>query len=217
MIISSWNCVCVPKAMLWAHIQIFSLKCSPVSRENVAQNTHRQSAYGMENMAARRSTRAKLRRLQRWFGKNKYDLSFLSPCYVEYSSINKMAKYDWNTFRNYVAFLAGGVAPGTRRPHHDSELISCYHDAFRTWGNYHNNIVLFYHDSPITRSHFMDPTDRAIKGFYCMLFLALNIFMRLFWRARQMLMKQRPGSCIFRKHQNIFIFASMSWHKNCHT
>ena len=26
---------------------------------------------------------------------------------------------------------------------------------------------LFYHDSPITRSHFMDPTDRAIKGFYC--------------------------------------------------
>ena len=92
---------------------------------------------------------------------------FYAPCYVEYSSINKMAKYDWNTFRNYVAFLAGGVAPGTRRPHHDSELISCYHDAFRTWGNYHNNIVLFYHDSPITRSHFMDPTDRAIKGFCC--------------------------------------------------
>ena len=58
-------------------------------------------------------------------------------------------------------------APGTRRPHHDSELISCYHDAFRTWGHYHNNIVLFYHDSRITRSHFMDPTDRAIKGFYC--------------------------------------------------
>ena len=78
-----------------------------------------------------------------------------------------MAKYDWNTFRNYVAFLAGTVAPGTRHPHHDSELISCYHDAFRTWGHCHNNIVLFYHDSPITRSHFMDPTDRAIKGFYC--------------------------------------------------
>ena len=92
---------------------------------------------------------------------------FYASCYVDYSSINKMAKYDWNTFRNYVAFLAGGVAPGTRRPHHDSELISCYHDAFRTWGHYHNNIVLFYHDSPITRSHFMDPTDRAIKGFYC--------------------------------------------------
>ena len=95
---------------------------------------------------------------------------FYAPCYVEYSSINKMAKYDWNTFRNYVAFLAGGVAPGSRRPHHDSELISCYHDAFWTWGNYHNNIVLFYHDSPITRSHFMDPTDRAIKGFYCKCF-----------------------------------------------
>ena len=63
--------------------------------------------------------------------------------------------------------LHGGVAPGTRRPHHDSELISCYHHAFRTWGHYHNNIVLFYHNSPITRSHFMDPTDRAIKGFYC--------------------------------------------------
>ena len=78
-----------------------------------------------------------------------------------------MAKYDWNTFRNCVAFLAGGVAPGTRRPHHDSELISCYHDAFLTWGRYHNNIVLFYHNSPVTRSHFMDPTDRAIKGFYC--------------------------------------------------
>ena len=80
-----------------------------------------------------------------------------------------MAKYDWNTFRNYVAFLAGRIAPGTRRPHHDSELTSCYHDAFLTWGHYHNNIVLFYHDSPITRSHFMDPTDRAIKGFYCTL------------------------------------------------
>ena len=93
---------------------------------------------------------------------------FYAPGYVEYSLINKMAKYDWNTFRNYVAFLAGGVAPGTRRPHHDSELISCYHDeAFRTWGHYHNNFVLFYHDSPITRSHFMDPTNRAIKGFYC--------------------------------------------------
>ena len=78
-----------------------------------------------------------------------------------------MAKYDWNTFRNYIAFLAGRMAPGTRRPHHDSELTSCYHDAFLTWGHYHNNIVLFYHDSPITRSHFMDPTDRAIKGFYC--------------------------------------------------
>ena len=59
------------------------------------------------------------------------------------------------------------MAPGTRRPHHDSELTSCYHDAFLTWSQYHNNIVLFYHDSPITRSRFMDPTDGAIKGFYC--------------------------------------------------
>ena len=73
-----------------------------------------------------------------------------------------MAMYDWNTFRNYVAFLAGG----TRRPHHDSELTSCYHEAFLTWGHNHD-IVLFYHDSPIAQSHFMDPTDRAIKGFYC--------------------------------------------------
>ena len=96
---------------------------------------------GMENMAARRSTRAKLHRLQRWFGK-KYH--FYAPCYVEYSSINKMAKYDWNTFRNYVAFLAGGVAPGTRHPHHDSELISCYHDAFRTWGHYQYLIISWY-------------------------------------------------------------------------
>ena len=78
-----------------------------------------------------------------------------------------MAKYDCNTFRNYVVFLAGRMAPGTRRPHHDSELISCYHEAFLTWGHYHINIVLFYHDSPITRSHFMDPTDRVIWGFYC--------------------------------------------------
>ena len=78
-----------------------------------------------------------------------------------------MAKCDWNTFRNYVAFLAGELAPGTRRPHHDCELSSCYHDAFLPWGHYHNNIVLFYHNSPITRSHFMDPTDHGIKGFYC--------------------------------------------------
>ena len=80
-----------------------------------------------------------------------------------------MAKYDWSTFRNYVAFLAGELAPGTRHPHNDSESSSCYHDAFLPWGHYHNNIVLFYHDSPITRSHFMDPTDRAIKGFYCIM------------------------------------------------
>ena len=78
-----------------------------------------------------------------------------------------MAKYDWNTFRNYVAFLADEMASGTMHPHHDSELISWYHDAFLPWDHYLNNIVLFYHDSPITRSHFMDPTDRAIKGFYC--------------------------------------------------
>ena len=43
---------------------------------------------------------------------------------LEYSSIDKMAKYDWNTFRNYVAFLAGEMASGTMHPHHDSELIS---------------------------------------------------------------------------------------------
>ena len=92
---------------------------------------------------------------------------FYAPGQLEYSSIDKMAKYDWSTFRNYVAFLAGELAPGTRHPHHDSESSLCYHDAFLPWGHYHNNIVLFYHDSPITRSHFMDPTDRAIKGFYC--------------------------------------------------
>ena len=92
---------------------------------------------------------------------------FYAPGQLEYSSIDKMAKYDWSTFRNYVAFLAGELAPGTRHPHHISESSSCYHDAFQPWGQYHNNIVLFYHDSPITRSHFMDPTDRAIKEFYC--------------------------------------------------
>ena len=78
-----------------------------------------------------------------------------------------MAKYDWNKFRNYIAFTAGEMVPGTRRPHHDNKLTSWYHDAFVPWDHYHNNIVLFYHDSPLTRSHFMDPTDRAIKGFYC--------------------------------------------------
>ena len=101
------------------------------------------------------------------------------PCSIsqlEYSSIDKMAKYDWSTFRNYVAFLAGELAPGTRHPHHDSESSSCYHDAFLPWGHYHNNIVLFYHDSPITRSHFMDPTDRAIKGFYCNTKFHENVF-----------------------------------------
>ena len=59
------------------------------------------------------------------------------------------------------------MASGTVHPHHDSELISWYHDAFLPWDHYLHNIVLFYHDSPITRSHFMDPTDRAMKGFYC--------------------------------------------------
>ena len=69
------------------------------------------------------------------------------------------------------------MAPETRRPHHHSELTSCYHDAFPPWGHYHNNIVLFYHDSTITRSHFMDPTDCAIKGFYCIIKLILSIFL----------------------------------------
>ena len=55
---------------------------------------------------------------------------FYAPGQLEYSSIDKMAKYDWSTFRNYVAFLAGELAPGTRHPHHDSESSSCYHDAF---------------------------------------------------------------------------------------
>ena len=55
---------------------------------------------------------------------------FYAPGQLEYSLIDKMAKYDWRTFRNYVAFLAGELAPGTRHPHHDSESSSCYHDAF---------------------------------------------------------------------------------------
>ena len=42
----------------------------------------------------------------------------------------KMAKYDWNMFLNYVAFLAGNKAPKERHPHYDSELTSCYQDAF---------------------------------------------------------------------------------------
>ena len=62
---------------------------------------------------------------------------FYAPGQLEYSSIDKMSKYDWSTFRNYVAFLAGQLAPGTRHPHHDSESSSCYHDAFLSWGHYH--------------------------------------------------------------------------------
>ena len=92
---------------------------------------------------------------------------FYTPGQLEYSLIDEMAKYNWNAFRNYVAFLAGEMAPGTRRPHRDSELTSSYHEAFLPWGHYHNNIVLFYHDSPITGSHLMEATDRAIKGFMC--------------------------------------------------
>ena len=130
-------------------------------------------------MAAQRSTRAKPRCFRRLFGKSKYDLSFLCPDWLEYSSIDKMTKYDWNTFRNYVAFLADEMASGTMHPHHDSELISWYHDAFLPWDHYLNNIVLFYHDSPITRSHFMDPTDCAIKGFYCT-FGILNVAAKWF-------------------------------------
>ena len=70
-------------------------------------------------------------------------------------------------FCNYVAFLAGDMAPGTRCPHHNSELTSCYHDSFVPWDQYHNNIVLFVDDSRVTQSHLVDPTDCVIKGFYC--------------------------------------------------
>ena len=107
---------------------------------------------------------AKLR-LTRWYPCPKKKCHYF--CTGVYSSIDKMAKYDWNMFRNYVAFLAAEMAPGTRRPHDDSEVTWCYHDTFLPWGHYHNNIVLFYHDSPLTRSHFIGPTDRAIKGLYC--------------------------------------------------
>ena len=90
-----------------------------------------------------------------------------APTTTEWSTIYLPTKVRFilETWR-YVAFL-GELAPGTRHPHHDGELTSCYHDTFLPWDLYHNNIVLFNHDSPITRSHFMDPTDRAIKGFYC--------------------------------------------------
>ena len=33
--------------------------------------------------------------------------NFYAPGQLEYSSIDKMAKYDWNSSRNYVAFIAG--------------------------------------------------------------------------------------------------------------
>ena len=89
-----------------------------------------------------------------------------------------MPRFKWSTVRltkwpstigiRFVITLHyGSRDKAPTSPDHDSELTSCYHEAFLTWGHYHNNIVLFYHDSPITRSHFMDPTDRAIKGFYC--------------------------------------------------
>ena len=122
---------------------------------------------GKENMAARSSHEQNCAVCGDNLAKINMIYHFYALGQLEYSSIDKMAKYDWNTFCNYVAFLAVELAPGTRQPHHDSESSSYYHDAFLPWGHYHNNIVLFYHDSPITRSHFMDPTDRAIKGFYC--------------------------------------------------
>ena len=125
---------------------------------------------GKENMAARRSTHAKLQRLRRWFGKNKHDLAFLCPGLsgVQFTCQNGQIWLEYVSF--YVAFFSGG----TRCPYHDSELTLCYHDVFLTWGHNHNDIVLFYHDSPITWSHFMDPTDRAIKGFYYIMMLFLS-------------------------------------------
>ena len=33
--------------------------------------------------------------------------------------------------------------------------------------DYYHNIVLFDYNSPITQSHFVDPTNHVIKGFYC--------------------------------------------------
>ena len=128
--------------------------------------THAHS--GMENMAARRSTRAKLRRLQRWFGTNKYDLSFLCPglCGVQFDQQNGPSTIGIRFVTTLHSLPVGWLQ---EQGAHITAVswFSCYHDAFRTWGHYHNNIVLFYHDSPITRSHFMDPTNRAIKGFYC--------------------------------------------------
>ena len=53
---------------------------------------------------------------------------FYAPGYVEYSLINKMAKYDWNSFRNYVAFLAGAVAPGTREREREIQFIGLFED-----------------------------------------------------------------------------------------
>ena len=37
---------------------------------------------------------------------------FYAPGQLEYSSIDKMAKYDWSMFRNYVAFLADRAIKG---------------------------------------------------------------------------------------------------------
>ena len=121
-----------------------------------------------------------------------------APGQLEYSSIDKMAKCDWSTFRNYVAFLAGELAPGTRHPHHDSEASSCYQDAFLPWGHYYNNIVLFYHDSPITRSHFMDPTDRAIKGFYCINILSAEEISRIHVIISVRFLMHKTGQWIYR-------------------
>ena len=52
---------------------------------------------------------------------------FYAPGQLEYSSIDKMAKDDWSTFRNYVAFLAGELAPGTWHPHHLITTVSRVH------------------------------------------------------------------------------------------
>ena len=147
-----------------------------VSRQIVKQSTgtvYRYARWEGKHGGTEIHTCKTMYRLMWWFGKNKYDLSFLCPGWsgVQFDWQNGQVRLEYRIrfVTNYLAFLAGGVAWGTRCPHHDCELTSCYHDVFLTWGHYHNNIVLFYHDSPITRSHFMDPTDRAIKGLYCII------------------------------------------------
>ena len=72
------------------------------------------------------------------------------PEELEYSSIDKMVKYDRNMFCNYIAFLASDQGE-TRCPQHVSE----WHEKFVPWDHYHNEIILFDHNSCISWTSLM--------------------------------------------------------------
>ena len=94
--------------------------------------------------------------------------NFYAPDQLENSSIDRTVKNDRDTFHNYVEFFTGN--PVIMRWVWLMSWGIC-----AMWGLLTSivkdisKIVVFYHNSPITRSNFLDPTDPVIKGFYCIL------------------------------------------------